>query len=298
MQRLEITLIGLAAAVVLQASSGAIRAETSGTELPLWELGIGAALYNQPSYPGSDVRSTSAFPFPYLIYRGKWLRINRGLQGILYETDRLKLDLSAGGTSLVDNDESDARAGMPDLNPTIQVGPALSVLLSNPKRFDSLWGRIALRGAVSVDTDDWVFDQQGWILDARLRYQRPLLGERLKLSLEVGASFADDEYTGYLYNVAPQYATARRPAYTADSGYAGSRLGIGLNGVEGRWRWSVYGAYSNLSGTAFADSPLLSNENDFSVGATVGWMFWQSKRQVAPKNTSPSGEFATPLFGL
>jgi hypothetical protein len=60
----------------------------------------------------------------------------------------------------------------------------------------------------------------------------------------------------------------------------------------------MYGAYMNFQGTQFEDSPLLDSSHDFSLGATVGWMFWQSKRRVAPKNTSPGNEFEAPLFGL
>ncbi|MCG6863770.1 MAG: MipA/OmpV family protein [Chromatiaceae bacterium] len=272
--------------------------ETAGAGLPLWELGIGAAAYNQANYPGSDVRSTTGFPFPYVIYRGDWLRIDRSLQGIIYETQRVKLDVSAGGTSVVDSNESDAREGMPDLDPTFEVGPALSLLLTNPARPDSIWGRLAVRTAVSVDTGDWDFKQQGWILDTRLRYQRPLIGETLKLSTEIGASFADKDYLGYFYDVPSEFATIERPAFSTGSGYAGARLGLGFSGVYGKWRWSVYGAYLNFAGTPFEDSPLLDSEHDFSVGVTVGWMFWQSERRVKPKNTSPGGEFETPLFGL
>lgn len=273
-------------------------AETLSAALPLWEVGIGAAAYHQPNYPGSDVRSTTAFPFPYVIYRGDWFRIDRSLQGILFETDRIKLDISAGGTTLVDSDKSDARAGMPDLDPTFEIGPALSLLLSKPERADSVWGRVAVRTAVSVDTGDWKFEQQGWVLDSRLRYQRSLKGEALKLSTEVGVSFADQDYVAYFYGVPPQFATPERPAFSADSGYAGARLSLGLNGVSDKWRWSVYGTYMNFSGTSFADSPLLDSQHDFSVGISVGWMFWKSERRITPKNTSPGGEFEAPLFGL
>ena len=44
----------------LLASSRARAADEAGIELPLWELGIGAAAFHQPNYPGSDVRTTSA----------------------------------------------------------------------------------------------------------------------------------------------------------------------------------------------------------------------------------------------
>jgi len=199
---------------------------------------------------------------------------------------------------LVDSKESDARAGMPDLEPTFEVGPALSLLLTDPARADSVWGRVAVRTVVSVDTDDWDLAQQGWTLDTSVRYQRPLIGETLKLSAELGASFADADYLGYFYDVPSAFATPERPAFDSGSGYAGARLGLGLSGVYGKWRWSLYGAYLNFAGAAFEGSPLLNSEHDFSVGATIGWLFWQSERRVTPKNTSPGGEFQTPLFGL
>jgi outer membrane scaffolding protein for murein synthesis (MipA/OmpV family) len=210
----------------------------------------------------------------------------------------VKLDFSAGATSTVDSDESDARSGMPDLDPTFEVGPALSLLLTNPARQDNIWARAAVRTAVSVDTGDWDFNQQGWVFDTRLRYQRPLLGDALKLSTEVGAAFADKKYIGYFYDVPVEFATPERPAFSSGSGYAGARLGLGFSGVTGKWRWSLYGAYMNFAGTPFENSPLLDSNHDFSLGLTVGWMFWQSERRVVPKNTSPGNEFETPLFGL
>ena len=267
-----------------------------GENLPLWELGIGAAAYHQPHYPGSDVSSTTVIPFPYVIYRGDWLRIDRTVQGIIYESQRLKIDLSAGATSPVESDESDARAGMPDLDPTFEIGPAVSLLLSDPERSDSLWGRIAARAAYSVDTDGWNIDRQGWTFDARLRYQYPLSGQALQLSVETSAAFANEDYLGYFYNVAPQYATPQRPAYRSDAGYAGARLSVGLSGGSGQWRWAVFGAYHNLSGVTFSDSPLVDSKHDFGVGATVTWMFWQSESRARPKHSSSGNAFDTPLL--
>jgi outer membrane scaffolding protein for murein synthesis (MipA/OmpV family) len=266
--------------------------------LPLWEVGIGGALYNQPNYPGSDVRSTTSFPFPYLVYRGERLRIDRSLQGILFESQRLKLDVTAGANPLVKSEGSDAREGMPDLNPTVSVGPRLNLMLSPRGLPYNVWGRLAVRAVFSVDTSGWDIRQQGWVLDTSVRYQRPLLGEKLRLSLEADIAFADQAYAAYYYDVAPAFATPARPAYSAGSGYAGANLAAGLDGRWGRWRWSVYGAYENLDGTVFANSPLVESKNDFSVGFTIGWVFWQSKRTVTPKNTSPGNEFETPFFGL
>jgi outer membrane protein len=291
-----IGLVGLLMPMTVTAADGS--ANDGDTALPLWEVGIGAALYNQPIYPGSATRSTTGFPFPYLIYRGERLRIDRSLQGILFESRRLKLDVTAGASGPVKSENTGVRQGMPDLNRTVSVGPRLSLLLSRPGLPYNVWGRLAARAVLSVDPSHWAIRQQGWVVDTNLRYQRPLLGDKLRLSLEADVSFADQGYTGYYYDVAPQFATPSRPAYQAGSGYAGTTLAAGLDGRSGRWRWSIYGAYENLDGTAFANSPLVQSKNDFSVGVTVGWVFWQSERTVTPKNTSPGNEFETPLFGI
>jgi MipA family protein len=242
--------------------------DEQGLGLPLWELGIGAAVYNQPNYPGSDVRSTTGSPFPYLVYRGERLRIDRSLQGILFETQRLKFDVVAGANPLVKSESSDARQGMPDLDPTVSVGPRLNLMLSAPGLPYNVWGRLAARAVFSVDTSGWDIRQQGWVLDTSVRYQRPLQGEKLRLSLEADVAFASQAYAGYYYDVAPAFATPSRPPYTAGSGYAGASLAAGLDGRWRRWRWSIYAAYENLDGTAFADSPLVESKNDFRVGLT------------------------------
>ena len=68
--------------MILSTTGGAFASDASDKGLPLWGLGIGVAAYHQPNYPGSDVRSTTGFPFPYVMYRGDWFRIDRSLQGI------------------------------------------------------------------------------------------------------------------------------------------------------------------------------------------------------------------------
>jgi len=120
--------------MILSTTGGAFASDASDKGLPLWGLGIGVAAYHQPNYPGSDVRSTTGFPFPYVMYHGDWFRIDRSLQGILYETRRIKVDFSAGATTPVESDQSDTRSGMPDLDPTFEVGPAVSLLLTEPDR--------------------------------------------------------------------------------------------------------------------------------------------------------------------
>ncbi|MDH3671295.1 MAG: MipA/OmpV family protein [Gammaproteobacteria bacterium] len=99
------------------------RAET----LPRWEFEIGPAGFWLPDYRGSDEQRGYFVPLPYFDYRGERLEIDR--VGILFKTDRLKLGLSLAGTPGADSDDNDARTGMPDLDPVLQLGPVLEVML-------------------------------------------------------------------------------------------------------------------------------------------------------------------------
>ena len=71
-------------------------------------------------------------------------------QGILYETNRVKVDFSAGATSLVESDESNARSGMPDLDPAFGVGPGGEVPEQGAVSFATPWNRMTIprRGAL------------------------------------------------------------------------------------------------------------------------------------------------------
>ena len=64
--------------------------------LPKWELGLGLAAVNLPDYPGADQSQSYVLPFPYIIYRGARLKAGReGLRGLLFESKRWDLDISA-----------------------------------------------------------------------------------------------------------------------------------------------------------------------------------------------------------
>src|SRR5258708_12088869 len=116
----------LTAAALAAAACAAARAEPK----PVWEfaLGAGALVFND--YRGADTVHASPVPVPYLVYRGKFLRSDhRGLRGRLLDQERIALNLSVNGTTPVRSDS--ARHGMPDLRPTLEVGPSLDVHLWN-----------------------------------------------------------------------------------------------------------------------------------------------------------------------
>jgi MipA family protein len=77
-------------------------------------------------------------PLPYLVYRGARLKVDRsGSRGILFENQRLQLDLSLNTSVPMEINDNDARQGVPDIDPTVEVGSVLKyhwVGGSNPFR--------------------------------------------------------------------------------------------------------------------------------------------------------------------
>lgn len=97
---------------------------------PLWEIGAGIAGISLPDYRGSDVTQTYVLPIPYFIYRGEILKADQnGLRGMLFDSDKLEINVSLNGTVPVDSEDNPARRGMADLKPTIELGPTVNVHL-------------------------------------------------------------------------------------------------------------------------------------------------------------------------
>lgn len=249
---------------------------------PLWEAGAGIAAVSVPDYPGSGQRETYVLPIPYLIYRGRFLRADRrGVRGVFVETPRAELNLSATVSPPV-HSRSGARDGMPDLDPTFQIGPALRwSLLRRDQGELSL--RLPVREVVGVDFPKTyhvgvVFNPS--VLEALRNF--PAGGWDANLSL--GLLFADRSYDRYYYQVDPRFATPGRPAYRAHGGYGGLQLAASLSKRFPRFWFRGYVSVRNLSGAAFADSPLVERTTTFTVGIGVAWIFGQSHKMVTVDN--------------
>lgn len=270
--------IHLAAALVLVLSVPAAHAVE---EAPLWEVGAGVAALDLPAYRGSDQRSTFLMPIPYFTYHGRILKADRhGLRGQVFDSDRLELTVSAALSPPAPSDSVIARAGMPDLQASFEVGPELDVTLwrsENRARFLKL--QLPLRAAYTLERTPrdigWVFNPK---LNLDLTDVRGLPG--WKFGFLAGPVFGDARQHDYFYGVAPQYATATRPAYAADAGYAGVQV---LASTSKRFRKVWFGAfvrYDSLAGAVFADSPLVRRENDVAGGFAVSWIFGESSTRV------------------
>ncbi len=258
--------------------TGAIQA---AEDKPLWEIGAGAAALSFPAYRGSDQTNNFVMPVPYFTYHGDFLKADRhGVRGQIFDTDRLDLTVSAALSPPASSKDINARSGMPDLDPTFEIGPQLDVTLwrsDSRARFVKLL--MPLRAAFTVDSSP---KDIGWVFHPKLNMDiTDLPGlNGWNLGLLAGPLFGDKRQHAYFYSVAPQYATAARPAYEARAGYAGMQY---LASVSKRFPSFWVGAflrYDNLSGSTFEDSPLVRDKNYVAGGIAISWILGESSTRV------------------
>jgi outer membrane scaffolding protein for murein synthesis (MipA/OmpV family) len=253
----------------------------AAAEKPLWEAGIGLSVLHFPDYRGSDESGAYLIPLPYVVYRGDFLRADRdGVRGQLFDSERIDFDISLGASLPVSSDDNAARVGMPDLDPTIEIGPSLDITLwSTPDRRYKLDLRMPLRYALAIG--DGPHDA-GWVFSPRINLDlNDVAGlDGWSLGLLAGPMFGSEQNHEYFYSVAPQYASAARPAFDAESGYAGTQF---LAAVSKRYKRFWVGAFARLDtldGASFEDSPLVKSDSYFAAGIGLAWVLGESKRMV------------------
>ena len=250
-------------------------------ELPLWELGFGAGALYLPFYRGVEQTRRYTIPFPYIKYRGEHLSIDEGgAHGQLFQTDDIKLELSLAGGIPVSSDGNNPRMGMPDLDPTIEMGPSLEVRFwRDADRRRSVWLNLPLRTAISVNIHKLA--QQGWTFSPYIEYvvKSPHPGD-WKAGFAWGPLYADKEYHDYFYAVDPVFATPSRPTYQAQSGYSGHRFTVSLQkNIDDVWI-GIFIRYDNLANAAFINSPLVNTDTYLASGIGFTWIFSKSKTMV------------------
>jgi len=274
LRRTLLTAPALGLAALLSAAAPAL-----AEDKPLWELGVGIGALVFNDYRGSNTTHAYVLPLPYFVYRGSLFKADdKGLRGLFLNQERVELELSVNATTPVRNDS--ARSGMPDLRPTVEIGPQLDVHLwrSDARRL-RLDLRVPVRTAFSVQTEPHLvgtFVAPNVSLDIA---QHPG-SEGWKLGLLAGPLFADHRYDGYFYSVAPQYATATRPAFDAPGGYAGTQVLAALTRRYPNWWFGAYVRHDTLAGASFASSPLVKRDSYWSGGLGVAWIIRRSTQRV------------------
>ncbi len=257
-----------------------------GAEKPLWELGIGGGFLLMPDYRGSDKTRAYLLPIPYAVYRGGVFRLeDKRIAARIFATDRVTLDASGYGAVPVKSGDNDARAGMPDLDPTFEFGPALRIKLLDSKENKYLLSMaLPLRAVFSTDFRSVRYE--GFVFSPRLNFQKGdvIPGTGLYLGASAGPMFADRRYHKYFYEVEPVYATGTRQAYASGGGYSGSTLTVGLGKNYKQFKFHTFVSADLLQGAVFEESPLTKTKTSWMGGFSVTWVFLKSKKTVADES--------------
>jgi MipA family protein len=251
------------------------------SEQPLWEfgLGVGAVVFND--YRGASAMHAYPLPVPYFTYRGPILRADRdGLHGRFLNQRYVEFDLSANATAPVFSRNSAPRNGMPNLDSTVELGPSL---IGHLWRADDERLRLDLRAPVrNAITLASPPRSIGWVFAPNLSLDYRPQGRAAGWNLGVlsGPLYAQRRYHEYFYGVAPQYATAERPAYQAPGGYAGTQLLLALSRRYPNYWIGAYVRHDWLQAAVFSDSPLVQQRSYWAGGLAIVWMIRASSRMV------------------
>ncbi|NJD23807.1 MAG: MipA/OmpV family protein [Betaproteobacteria bacterium] len=250
-------------------------------EKPLWEAGAGVSALTFPAYRGSDERSNFLLPVPYFAYHGKFFKADRhGIRGALFDSDRVDFTVSASLSPPAKSENVQARAGMPNLDATFELGPQLDLTFwrsENRARYLKLL--LPVRAAVTVDSQP---KDVGWVFHPRFNFDvTDIPGlSGWNFGVLAGAVYGNRRQNAYYYTVAPEYATPLRPAYEASGGYGGAQFLAAVSKRYPKFWVGGFVRYDNLSGAVFDDSPLVRQKDYFAAGIAVSYIFGESSTRV------------------
>jgi outer membrane scaffolding protein for murein synthesis (MipA/OmpV family) len=267
------------AAFLLAPGLAAAQAQPAERNLPLWEAGIGAVDFNTPAYPGAEDRNNRFLALPYLIYRGKVFRADQnGIGARLLNTDKVEFDIGLAGALPAHSDDVDARRGMPDLGTLVEFGPRVKYKFADLGEQGRLRVELPLRAVIEARGG---VRRQGWTMEPRLVWEKRGEAARWTMEAQLGAVFGDERINRYFYEVAPQYATAERPAYRAESGLMLVRTGLsGTYKLNPDVRLFGFVRFESYAGAANQDSPLLKKNTGASAGIGFAWTFARSQARA------------------
>jgi outer membrane protein len=259
--------------------AAAFAAPPAERNLPLWEVGVGAAALTTPAYPGADSRSSRVLGLPFLIYRGEVLRADQsGIAARLFDSDALELDVGFSGALPASSDDVEERAGMPDLGPLLEFGPRLKWRFAKIDDSTELRFDLPLRAVIELHAG---VRHQGWTMEPRLIYEKR--GEKgiWTFDAQLAAVFGDGRINRYFYEVQPQFATAGRPAYSASSGFMLTRAGLfASRRMNPDLRVFGFVRYESYAGAANDNSPLMKQKTGASAGIGFAWTLARSSQRA------------------
>ena len=256
-----------------------IKSESASPNLPLWEAGLFGGGLTQPAYPGADEQANLVLGLPYVIYRGEYLRVDRGTVGVrAIKTPRTEVDVGFAASLGSRAEDIQARHGMGDLGILIEFGPRIKINLGEVSENGSA-SRIQFSMRGVLDANDHLsyrgiaFEPQ-WVKDMRLT-------NGWIISSNLGAIFGNQELVDTFYRVTPSEATPTRPAYEARSGLIALRASLFLSRlISPEIRFFSYMRFDSIAGAANYSSPLVRRDSGWTVGFGFAWTLARSERSA------------------
>lgn len=254
--------------------------------MPLWEGGVGMGSLYIPDYRGSRHYSSFHLPIPYAVYRGETFRADRqGLRGVMFESSRVYFDISAAAGVPVNSKDNELRQGMPNLDPTFQLGPALKITLYG-KEYTKKFINFALPVRKVIATNFRHFTGEGYLAHPHINFNYGKVRPRNEwnMGMSFGPLYGDRQYHDYYYSVDTPYATAVRPAYQAGSGFSGTRTAFTYTRRSRDYWLGTFLLYDNLKGSVIHNSPLVERGFSYTFGIAAAWVFATSDQLVPARD--------------
>ncbi|MCX8522212.1 MAG: MipA/OmpV family protein [Rhodoferax sp.] len=245
---------------------------------PLWEAGLVSAALTTPSYPASDQPNSRVLVAPYMVYRGKTFRSDGGGLGArMVRNDALELDLGFFASLPASSKNIALRQDMPDLGFLLEFGPRATFKLAQPAPGQRVTLEVPLRAVLAFDGG---VRHIGFALEPKLALEHAVAQDwRIKTS--VALVFGDQPLNQYFYGVPQAYATATRPAFNAQGGLIGTRLGLdGGKRVGEDLYFYAFTRFDLHAGAANQDSPLFAQKQGNSLGLGMIWTMARSGQRA------------------
>lgn len=243
--------------------------------LPKVELGVGFGGQMLNDYRGSKDVQTRVLPLPYAIYRGNFLKADRGgVRTDLISTDRLELNISAAVALNGGSDDNEMRRGMPELGSMFEIGPSLNINLTGDNFKEGWVFRLPLRAAYAVGGEG--DGPQGYIINPKMTYLKPNFYRGWSARINMAGLYGSEAFHDYYYTIDTPFVTEERPYYKSDGGYSGAYGKLSLLRRTDTWSYGVSVRYDYLKGAVFADSPLVETEDYFAISFGIAKVLWKS----------------------
>jgi len=232
-----------------------------------WSLSIGMVAGVSPDYEGSDdygfgIGPNIAGSWRNLIFfKGKTLGVNA------VRTKKLTAGPILSWTGGRNEDDNDRLEGLGDVDGSVEAGGFISYR-HKPFRF-----RMQVRQDINSG-------HEGALVELSAGTTLPLIKKRVLV--ELGTTWASDNYMESFFGVTPkQSAGSGLKEYNADAGIKDINIGLSAGyPITSRWRIGGKLEYKRLVGDA-ADSPIVSDENQFLAGIGISYHFGS---KVLPKD--------------